>query len=117
MPSQLFKEPIPLEILFDFLSKVCEKEHSYYKFNSDAYKRANLDDTLSLFLEKIKPYYHIAKRKYVDRKQSYSNFVTILHLIQILTLGVFFMIGFGEILMEILWRMEIEILEIECSVD
>ena len=78
MPSQLFKEPIPLEILFDFLSKVCEKEHSYYKFNSDAYKRANLDDTLSLFLEKIKPYYHIAKRKYVDRKQSYSNFVTIL---------------------------------------
>ncbi len=78
MPSQLFKEPIPLEILFDFLSKVCEKEHSYYKFNSDAYKRANLDDTLSLFLEKIKPYYHIAKRKYVDRKQTYSNFVTIL---------------------------------------
>ena len=78
MPSQLFKEPFPLEILFDFLSKVCEKEHSYYKFNSDAYKRANLDDTLSLFLEKIKPYYHIAKRKYVDRKQSYSNFVTIL---------------------------------------
>ena len=78
MPSQLFKEPIPLEILFDFLSKVCEKEHSYYKFNSDAYKRANLDDTLSLFLEKINPYYHIAKRKYVDRKQSYSNFVTIL---------------------------------------
>lgn len=78
MPSQLFKEPIPLDFLFNLLSKVCEKEHSYYKFNSDAYKRANLDDTLSSFLDSIKPYYHIAKRKYVERKQTYSNFVTIL---------------------------------------
>ena len=51
MPSQLFKETIPIDILFDFLYKVCEKEHSYYKFNSDAYKRANLDNTLITFLE------------------------------------------------------------------
>lgn len=78
MPSQLFKQPVPLEILFNFLAEVCETEHSYYKFNSDAYKRANLDNKITPFLEEIKSYYHIAKRKYVERKQSYSNFITII---------------------------------------
>ena len=78
MPSQLFKQIVPAEILFDFLSGVCEIEHNYYKFNSDAYKRANMDNKITTFLETLEPYYHVAKRKYVERKQSYSNFITIL---------------------------------------
>ena len=73
MPSQLFKQTVPIEILFNLLSEVCETEHSYYKFNSDAYKRANMDNKIQPFLETLKPYYHVAKRKYVDRKQSYSK--------------------------------------------
>ena len=78
MPSQLFKQTVPIDILFNLLSEVCETEHSYFKFNSDAYKRANMDNKTQQFLERLKPYYHVAKRKYVDRKQSYSNFITIL---------------------------------------
>ena len=78
MPSQLFKQTVPIDILFNLLSEVCETEHSYFKFNSDAYKRANMDNKTQQFLETLKPYYHVAKRKYVDRKQSYSNFITIL---------------------------------------
>ena len=78
MPSQLFKQTVPIEILFDFLSEVCETEHNYYKFNSEAYKRANMDNKIVSFLETIKPYYHIAKRKYIERKQTYSNFITII---------------------------------------
>ena len=78
MPSQLFKHLVPMESLFAFLSKVCEKEHSYYKFNSDAFKRANLNNISCSFIEEIKPCYHAAKQKYVERKQTYTNFITIL---------------------------------------
>ena len=78
MPSQLFKQHIPIEILFNFLNEVCEKEHNYYKFNTDAYKRAVLKDIHTSFLEKIKPFYHKAKQHYVERKVNYNNFVTIL---------------------------------------
>ena len=30
------------------------------------------------FLEMCKPYYHISKRKYLERKMSYNNFTTII---------------------------------------
>ncbi len=78
MPSQLFKQIVPIDVLFTFLSSFCTLEHSYYKFNSDAYKRAQLKDMITPFLETIKPYYHVAKRVYVERKQNYTNTTTIL---------------------------------------
>lgn len=78
MPSQLFKQIVPIDILFNFLNEICEIEHNYYKFNSDAYKRAVLKDSISSFLETIKPCYHQAKQHYLERKVNYNNFVTII---------------------------------------
>ena len=78
MPSQLFKQIVPIDILFNFLNEICEKEHNYYKFNTDAYKRGLLKDIISPFLETVKPCYHKAKQHYIERKITYNNFVTVI---------------------------------------
>ena len=78
--SQIFKNKIKNEDLYDFLQNVCDKNDNYYLFNLDAYKRCNLSDSklLNEFLEKIKPFYHDSKKFYVERKMTYTKFCTIL---------------------------------------
>jgi hypothetical protein len=77
MSSQIFKEPIPQNILFDLLDKICTKNEKYYVLNKPSYKKAEYLQILDQFYEQILQYYHTSKQFYVTRKSNYSSFMTI----------------------------------------
>ena len=78
MSSQIFKNRIPNDILFTLLDKICIKTDSYYTFNSDSFKKGIYNETIQQFLTECRSYYFLSKRKYLERKLTYSSFVTIL---------------------------------------
>ena len=76
--SQVFKHTFPIDIFYDLLTLVCDKKYDHYAFNMNSFKKMILFDLLDGFLANCKEYYHISKHKYIDRKMTYNNFVTIL---------------------------------------
>jgi hypothetical protein len=80
MTSQLFKENIPMNILYDFLEKICAKDsvNNLFIFSKAAFKKAEIHNLLTNFKEVIKPYYHVSKQYYVDRDLTFIRFTTII---------------------------------------
>lgn len=78
MPSQIFKEHIPIEYLMTFLQKNCENRSHTFIFDHAAFKRSKLNESIRNFLDNIRPYYFSAKQVYIDRKLHYSSFCTII---------------------------------------
>jgi hypothetical protein len=78
MSSQIFKNNIPNENLYELLEKICFKMENCYILNPDAFKKGVYNQDVQNFLEFCRPYYFISKRKYLDRKLIYTNFVTII---------------------------------------
>lgn len=64
--SQLFKQQISINILFDFLEKInCNKTEYFYIVDNVCYKRSIYVDALKPFLDNLKQYYHSSKYKYI----------------------------------------------------
>lgn len=78
MTSQIFKNRIPDNILFTLLENIAIKSDKCYVFNNISYKKGLYNNKLNEFIEECKPYYHISKRKYLERKLTYASFTTIL---------------------------------------
>lgn len=78
MSSQIFKNPVPNENFTELLDKICQKIDNYYLFNFIAFKKGMFTQDIPVFLEFCTPYYYLSKRKYLERKMTYSNFTTIL---------------------------------------
>lgn len=78
MSSQIFKNKIPNQMLFDLLNKICIKNDKYYLFNNDAFKKGVFLEEIQNFLKECTPYYYISKRKYLEKKLTYNSFTTIL---------------------------------------
>ena len=78
MSTQIFKNPIPKSLLFDLLDKICLKNDKHYTFNSDSFKKGIYTEDIQIFLNECKPYYHISKRKYLEKKITYKSFTTVL---------------------------------------
>ena len=78
MTSQIFKNNIPNDIVFKILEDIAIKTDKYYIINNNSYKKGIFNETVPVFLEECKPYYHISKRKYVERKSTYNSFITVL---------------------------------------
>ena len=78
MSNQTFKKPFPNEMLFELLNGICSKTEKYYIVNNDAYKKGMFTNSISEFLEKCKPFYHLSKKKYLERKLAYNTFTTVL---------------------------------------
>lgn len=78
MSTQIFKKNVPTESLYSLLDNVCLKNDKYYIFNNNSYKKGLFDETIANFIEECKPYYHISKQKYLERKLTYNSFTTIL---------------------------------------
>jgi hypothetical protein len=76
--TQIFKKIINKDILFIFLEQICDKNNTFYTFDNNAYKRADLLNSISNFIDIIKPYYHNSKLFYIDRKHTYSSICTII---------------------------------------
>ena len=78
MSTQIFKNKVPNEILFQFLQSICVKTEKYYLLNSAAFKKGLLIDVFSSIFEKCIPYYHLTKQKYLEGKDTYKKLTTVL---------------------------------------
>ena len=78
MSTQIFKKNIPNETFFKLLDSICIKNEKHYTFNIESFKIGVFKEIIPQFIEECKPYYHISKKKYLERKLSYNSFTTIL---------------------------------------
>jgi hypothetical protein len=78
MTSQIFKNPIPNDIFIGFLNEIALKNNNKYIINTICYKKGMYNGIVEKFIEQCKPYYYLSKRKYLERKLTYSSFVTII---------------------------------------
>lgn len=77
MSGQIFKNNIPMELVFELLDSICLKNEKHYLLNNDSFKKGVFKDIIIIFFEKCRQYYHLSKRKYLERKLSYNSFTTI----------------------------------------
>lgn len=78
MASQIFKNKIPNELVFELLNSIGIKMEKCYIINTISFKKGVYNEVIQKFIEEIRPYYHISKRKYLERKLTYNSFITIL---------------------------------------
>ena len=78
MNSQIFKNIVPKEILYDLLNKVCVNNNDHFLFDKISYKKGEFQQLLVPFCASMLDYYHTSKHFYLTRKLTYSSFVTIL---------------------------------------
>jgi len=78
MSIQIFKKHIPNELLFQLLDSICLKNEKHYTYNVEAFKRGIFKESIQKFIEECKPYYHLSKKKYLEKKITYNSFTTIL---------------------------------------
>ena len=78
MTSQIFKKKIPTENLFSLLDEICLKNEKHYTLNMSAFKKGLFTEKISVFLKDCEPYYHVSKKKYLEKKITYNSFTTIL---------------------------------------
>jgi hypothetical protein len=78
MSLQIFKNQIPNNKLFELLDKICLKNEKHYTFNVDSFKKGTYTEDIQNFINFCIPFYHLSKRKYLERKLNYNSFTTIL---------------------------------------
>jgi hypothetical protein len=78
MSPQIFKNNVPNENLFSLLEAICIKTDKCYIFNTNSFKKGVFNDSLLEFINECKPYYHLSKQKYLEKKLTYNTFTTIL---------------------------------------
>jgi len=78
MSIQIIKTKIPNNILFELLDKICLKNDKHFIFNLESFKKGIYNGFIQEFIEICKPHYYLSKRKYLERKLTYTNFNTIL---------------------------------------
>ena len=78
MSKQIFKNNVPNEIVFELLDTICLRNNEYYTLDINSFKKGVFNETIPKFLEKCIPYYHLSKRKYLEKKLIYKSFVTVL---------------------------------------
>ena len=78
MNSQIFKNQISNEQLFDLLEKICIKNDKYYTLNKISFKKCEFLNLLEPFCKEISSAYHKSKQFYITRKHNYSSFITII---------------------------------------
>lgn len=78
MSTQIFKNKIPNNALFDLLDKICLKNEKHYTFNMVSFKKGIYNEEIQKFINYCIPFYHLSKRKYLERKLCHNSFTTIL---------------------------------------
>lgn len=77
MSKQIFRDIVPLEILFELLEQICLKTDKYYLVDINAYKKLKYNNLHVRFIDEIIDYYHLSKRFYVEREMTYNSFTNI----------------------------------------
>lgn len=77
MSIQIFKNNIPKELLLELLDEICLKNEKHYTLDIDAFKKGVFKEIIQKFFENCRQYYHLSKRKYLDKKLTYNSFTTV----------------------------------------
>lgn len=77
MISQIFKYPVPNELLFNLLDKICLKTDSYYLVDMNAYRKMIFHNYNDNFCNELKEYYYVGKSFYINRKMTYKSFTNV----------------------------------------
>jgi hypothetical protein len=75
---QIFKTIPSKEGFINFIKIHTNKERNYYKITNDVYKQMVFKQVITPFLETVRPHYHLSKLFYINRKMTYSRFITII---------------------------------------
>jgi len=78
MTNQIFKKNIPNETLFELLDSICLKNEKHYTITIESFKKGVFKEFIQKFFEFCKPYYHLSKHKYLERKLTYNSFTTVI---------------------------------------
>jgi hypothetical protein len=78
MSSQIFKGHVPNELLIKLFDDIAVKSEKYYVINNNSYKKGMFNNLIEDFIKQCIPYYHLSKRKYLERKLTYNSFITII---------------------------------------
>lgn len=78
MSTQIFKKKISNDIIFELLNEICVKNDKFYTFNINAFKKGVYNQTVQKFVEFCLPYYHMSKRKYLEKTVTHKSFSTVL---------------------------------------
>ncbi len=78
MSSQVFKDRVPVHLLFDLLTQICQEQDNYLLLSKTSFHKAKYHELLEPFIEKITPYYHTSKKYYINRSLDYNKFTTII---------------------------------------
>ena len=76
--SNIIKNDISINIVFDFLDKFSPIVNNNYVFNKETYKKYMYNDKIDGFCKLLKKYYKRSKIYYLEREMSFIKFVTIL---------------------------------------
>ena len=78
MSSQIFKNKVPNELLFNLLDFICVKNEKHYTFNINSFKKGIYSEKIQNFFLECNQYYHNSKKKYLIKKLTYNAFTTVL---------------------------------------
>ena len=78
MSNQIFKQDISKNIILTFLNNYAEQDERFYIFSKTNFRQAEFHNAIEPLCTYIKPYYHKSKQYYIERKLTYSKFITIL---------------------------------------
>jgi hypothetical protein len=78
MSNQIFKKKIPNELFFDLLESICMKNEKHYTYNNNSFKKGVFNKKIEEHISKFLEYYHISKRKYLEKKISFNTLATII---------------------------------------
>jgi hypothetical protein len=78
MSIQIFKKNVPNENLFQLLDSICLKNEKHYILDVDSFKKGIFKEIIQQFLDNCKQYYHLSKRKYLEKKLTYNSFITVI---------------------------------------
>ena len=90
--NQLFKTPVPVHVLWDFLKQHFTETETHILITKYLFHKAEYNDslaltkptlaltkpTLSQFISSLKDHYYLSKRKYIDRPLTYKFFLTLI---------------------------------------
>ena len=78
MSSQIFKNNIPNNVFFELMDSICLKNEKHFTFNFESFKKGIYKELIQTFIEYCKSFYHISKRKYLEKKLTFNSFATII---------------------------------------
>ena len=72
MSTQIFRKPVPKELLFELLDKICIKTDKYYLIDTNSYRKLIFYNYHTDFCTSLKEYYNLSKQFYIERKMVYN---------------------------------------------